>query len=160
MLRNPAVDYNDGEILTEENMDTSLDHLLGLIHTLLDGYGFEDGLQTDLDMNGFRITDLGAPVDANDAVRLQDVAIVDDGDLIVVPQEESVVLISGQLEVTFNEYGVLGASFFINGYGVDDARLLPSQYTSLDDSTIRLNESYPEGTVLRLIRNEHLRRVT
>lgn len=152
----PAVDYNDGEILTEENMDTSLDHLLGLIHTLLDGYGFEDGLQTDLDMNGFRITDLGAPVDANDAVRLQDVAIVDDGDLIVVPQEESVVLISGQLEVTFNEYGVLGASFFINGYGVDDARLLPSQYTSLDDSTIRLNESYPEGTVLRLIRNEQV----
>lgn len=60
----PVVDYVDGSILSEKNMDESLDHLLNTMHEVLDGYGFGD-IQTDINMNGNVIrntqTDLNDP---------------------------------------------------------------------------------------------------
>jgi hypothetical protein len=47
----PAVDYTDGSILVEANMDLSLDQLLNSIHEVLDGYGLES-VQTDINLNG------------------------------------------------------------------------------------------------------------
>lgn len=51
----PAVDFVDGAILDEQNLDEQSDHLLNTMHEVLDGYGAES-IQTDIDMNGHRIT--------------------------------------------------------------------------------------------------------
>jgi hypothetical protein len=73
----PAVDFQDGEILTEETADRGLDHLLNSIHELLDGYGFEN-VQTDIDMNGNSILNLATSVDASAAVsRGEAIALID-----------------------------------------------------------------------------------
>jgi len=58
---NPAVDYADGEILTEENMDRSNDQLLNALHELFDGFGLAS-VQSDIAMNGNYITGLPEPV--------------------------------------------------------------------------------------------------
>ncbi len=53
----PAVDFADGEILTEATADRGLDHLINSIHELLDGYGFSS-LRTAINMNSNPITGL------------------------------------------------------------------------------------------------------
>jgi len=78
---NPAVDYADGEILTEANLDRSNDQLLNAIHELFDG--FLPSIQGDLEllgsleMNGGGITGMAKGLAANSAVtlaQLEDVA--------------------------------------------------------------------------------------
>jgi hypothetical protein len=68
----PAVDFEDGEILTEATADRGLDHLLNSIHELLDGYGFES-IRTDMNLNGNLIRNLGEPTEPTDAARLSDI---------------------------------------------------------------------------------------
>jgi len=63
------VDYEDGDIINDENMNTSQKQALMLIHQLLDGR-FEK-FDSGFDMGGFVITGLGVPTVATDAVRLR-----------------------------------------------------------------------------------------
>jgi hypothetical protein len=67
----PAVDYTDGSILVEANMDLSLDQLLNSIHEVLDGYGLES-VQTDINLNGNSIKN--TTTDLNDPTSLVTVA--------------------------------------------------------------------------------------
>ena len=67
---NPAVDYADGEILTEANLDRSNDQLLNAIQELSDGFGFSS-LQGDINLNGNTITGIGTSALSSSAVTLQ-----------------------------------------------------------------------------------------
>ena len=59
------VNYEDGDVINEENMNTAQRQAIMLVHEVLDGR-FEQ-LQADLDMGGFLVTGLGTPVDPGDA---------------------------------------------------------------------------------------------
>lgn len=60
------VDYEDGSILNEDNLNLSQKQLIMLIHECLDGrFSIQ---QQNWDMNGWRITNLGDPVVPSDAV--------------------------------------------------------------------------------------------
>lgn len=60
------VDYEDGDILNEVNLNTSQKQALMLVQEVLDGR-FEAFLN-DIDMGGFKITNLGSATDNLDAV--------------------------------------------------------------------------------------------
>lgn len=60
-------DYSYGVPITEENLDESNLQTMMAIHEFLDGR-LESGFVQDLNMNGSKITDLGAGSDPNDAV--------------------------------------------------------------------------------------------
>lgn len=93
----PAVDFEDGEILTEETMDRSQDHLLNSIHELLDGYGFEN-VQTDMRLNGNSLINVGdveaenltiGGIELTDSVALAERWANEDEDVIVEPGKYS-----------------------------------------------------------------------
>ncbi|QIG68318.1 tail fiber protein [Rhizobium phage RHph_Y1_20] len=59
------VHFSTGDVLDENNLDLSFKQILMVVHEVLDGrFGAFD---SDLDMGGFRITNLGDPVDNSDA---------------------------------------------------------------------------------------------
>ena len=60
------VDYEDGDIMNEENLNTAQKQALMLVHQVLDGR-FSAFIQ-DVSAGGFRITNLGTPTAASDAV--------------------------------------------------------------------------------------------
>lgn len=60
-------DYSDGVPITEENLDESNLQTMMAIHEFLDGR-LEGGFVQDLNMNGFKITNLGEGTDPDDAV--------------------------------------------------------------------------------------------
>lgn len=62
------VDYEDGAIINEVNMNTAQKQALMLVHEVLDGR-FE-AFQADLDLGGFRVTNVGDPQDAGDLITL------------------------------------------------------------------------------------------
>lgn len=79
------------------------------------------------------------------------------GDISVYPLDQqvsysydgSVELSSGQLDVTFNEASIAGASLIVNGPLVDSRTLFVGvDYISTGANTITLSESYPAGTLL------------
>lgn len=63
-------DYSDGEPIIEQNLDESNKQTLMAVHEVLDGR-LESPLQQDLDMGGFRIVNMGAAEDPDDAVTLE-----------------------------------------------------------------------------------------
>ncbi len=60
------VDYEDGDVINEDNMNTSQKQMIMLVHQVLDGRFAQ--FQSGFDMGGFRISGLGDPVDPGDAV--------------------------------------------------------------------------------------------
>lgn len=60
--------FADGAAFIRENLDTQNTQFLHLAQELVEGRSI-DGFYGDLSMNGYRITNLGAPVADNDAVR-------------------------------------------------------------------------------------------
>lgn len=60
------VDYEDTAIINEENMNLSQKQALMLVHEILDGRF--DSFDDNLDMGGFKITNLGTPTLPSDAV--------------------------------------------------------------------------------------------
>ncbi|AUZ94787.1 tail fiber protein [Agrobacterium phage Atu_ph03] len=58
------VDFEDGDVINEENMNTAQRQAIMLVHEVLDGR-FEQ-FQSSFDMGGFRITGVGDPVDPQD----------------------------------------------------------------------------------------------
>lgn len=59
------VDYIDGDIINEENMNTSQKQTMMLVHQVLDGRFAQ--FQSDTDLGGFRFTNMGEPEAAQDA---------------------------------------------------------------------------------------------
>lgn len=59
--------FADGAAFVRENLDTQNTQFLHLAQELVEGRSI-DGFYGDLSMNGYRITNLGAPVDDTDAV--------------------------------------------------------------------------------------------
>jgi len=66
----PDVNYVNGAILDESNLNQSLDQLLAIQHEILDGVGIESFNQ-DVDMNGYRLTNVGQGTQNTDGVNLQ-----------------------------------------------------------------------------------------
>lgn len=58
------VNYSDGDVINEDNMDTAQRQAIMLVHEVLDGR-FEV-FQADIDMGGFRLVNAGSPVDPGD----------------------------------------------------------------------------------------------
>ncbi len=80
---NKAVDFADGEILDERNLDTMVDQLYNIAHEFLDGYGLSE-INTDVDMRGNSLTNIGGG-DPNDRGSLA--TIGDLQDAIVSPED-------------------------------------------------------------------------
>lgn len=59
------VDYEDGDVINEDNMNTSQKQMIMLVHQVLDGRFAQ--FQSGFDMGGFVITGLGAPTNPGDA---------------------------------------------------------------------------------------------
>lgn len=151
----PAVDFADGEILDEENLDLSMDHLLDTMHEVLDGYGLTE-VHTDINMNGHRITNLPQPLDASEPLRLGDVGLFDDdGTQVVVTVDEEITLIDGQTTVTLTEFSTAGTAYHIYGDNVDRGELQVNiDYVVTSTQTIELQSTFPDGTVISAKRNE------
>ena len=66
----PDVNYVNGAILDESNLNQSLDQLLAIQHEILDGAGIE-AFNQDVDMNGYRLTNVGQGTQNTDGVNLQ-----------------------------------------------------------------------------------------
>jgi len=60
---NKAVDFADGEILDERNLDTMVDQLYNIAHEFLDGYGLTE-VNVDINMRGNSLTNVST--DPND----------------------------------------------------------------------------------------------
>ena len=77
--RNALVnDYVNGAILREEDLDNSFLQTLMIQEEIADGYTVitgDFGINSDLDMNGYRIKNLPAPAAPTDPLRLMDAAI-------------------------------------------------------------------------------------
>lgn len=82
---NKAVDFADGEILDERNLDTMVDQLYNISHEFLDGYGLTE-INTDVDMRGNSLTNVGGgdPTDPGSLATIGDLqsAIVSPEDLV------------------------------------------------------------------------------
>lgn len=82
---NKAVDFADGEILDERNLDTMVDQLYNIAHEFLDGYGLTE-INTDVDMRGNSLTNVGGgdPNDPGSLATIGDLqnAIVSPEDLV------------------------------------------------------------------------------
>ena len=61
----PDVNYVNGAILDESNLNQSLDQLLAIQHEILDGSGIA-AFNQDVDMNGYRLTNVGQGTQDND----------------------------------------------------------------------------------------------
>jgi len=82
---NKAVDFADGEILDERNLDTMVDQLYNISHEFLDGYGLTE-VNVDIDMRGNSLTNVGGgdPNDPGSLATIGDLqsAIVSPEDLV------------------------------------------------------------------------------
>lgn len=152
-------DFSDGAVIGEQELDESNLQTIMLVHEILDG--FRDpafARRSDEDMNGYQFINLGAPVEATNAVRLQDLPGILQGDTLVVKSvEEAKVLADGQTTVVFDTYSTAGAAFYMTGSDIDNGRALSvNDYTLVSSTTIELGESYPAGTTIILVRGEIL----
>ena len=107
----PDVDYVNGAILDESNLNQSLDQLLGLIQEIFDGRGISE-FNSDLAMNGYRITDYGTASES--------------GDLITLGQVQNMLAELGSFNAVIQEiFDGRGISEFnsdlaMNGYRITD----------------------------------------
>ena len=117
----PDVDYVNGAILDESNLNQSLDQLLGLIQEIFDGRGISE-FNSDLAMNGYRITDYGTASESGDLITLGQVQnmLAELGSFNAVIQEESqtgadVVGLTTTLQQISFTPGVRNLLVFLNG---------------------------------------------
>jgi hypothetical protein len=130
MHRNePDVNYVDGAILDEANLNQSMDQLLGLIQEIFDGRGISS-FNSDLNMNGYRVTNHGAPNEDGDLATLGQVRELVanlNGEGLITVQEESqtgadiVGGVSTLQTVTFTP-GIKNLLVFVNGVKVKRGR--------------------------------------
>lgn len=117
----PDVDYVDGAILDEQNLNQSMDQLIGLIQEIFDGVGIES-FSRDLDMNGFRLTNLGvgsADTDSVTLAQVQDIiANLSDGTVFIKEESQTgaqvVTDVTTFTTVTFTP-GLRNLLVFLNG---------------------------------------------
>jgi hypothetical protein len=138
----PAVDFADGEILTEATADRGLDHLLNAIHELLDGFGL-GSISTEINMNGNPIRNVAQGNDGSSAVnRDQVVALLDSGAGSVPTRKRETRKIASSGQTVFNlgdvtyALGVNNLQVFVNGVhqveGIDFVETNPSTITFLE----------------------------
>jgi hypothetical protein len=140
--------------------ENSFDKLTFLLQQIEDALGRAVRLSTDLDNDGSFVIDKDASdrsatvlgFDANGDVVLLDRT---DVTIISVVMAQSRTLASGQTSVTFTN-SVENASFYITGLDADNGRLQAgTDYTlTVATNTVKLTQSYPEGTVLTLAYND------
>lgn len=71
----PYADWSVGQNFDEQTLDNSFLKLLYIEHELLDGFGMRDATG-NINMHGYRITDMADAVDDNDAVNLNQVRLM------------------------------------------------------------------------------------
>lgn len=117
--------------------------------------GGQNAMLQELSMSSNRITDLGAPTGPDDAVRLQDVPTLNGDSIVVSTKEEEKTLIDGQLVVNFTELTTAGGAIYVAGDDIDRGRLdNPTDYSVTSATSITLTESFPAGSIIRLVQNE------
>jgi Tfp pilus assembly protein FimT len=152
----PAVDYTDGSILVEANMDLSLDQLLNSIHEVLDGYGFEN-VQTDINMNGNSILNLATSVDASAAVsRGEAIALINAQASGLTARRRETRKIAAQDQTVFNLADVTyvpainNIQVYVNGV----AQVSSVDYLETDLNTITFLSGLAAGDAVDMYVNE------
>lgn len=154
----PAVDFEDGEILTEATADRGLDHLLNSIHELLDGYGFSS-LRTSINMNDNPIIGLEDSGDGSSAIRRDSViALINaqSSGYTTRRREDRKTASSGQTvfnlaDITYVP-GINNIQVYINGV----AQVSGIDYIETDSTTITFTSGLVAGDYVDIYANEVL----
>ena len=116
-------DYTDGAILREVNLDNSFKQALMWLEEVADGFMSEDEwrVQTDLNMLGHRITEVGTATDVKDAAPLEQIQDIVDKKFDVL------------LGTEFVDYGrVSQTTSFYEDYGlITDTANIEKDYGSV-----------------------------
>lgn len=145
------IKFADGAAFIKENLDTQNTQFLHLAQEMVEGRSI-DGFYGDLSMNGYRITNLGVPVNSNDAVPKW---VTDALDARTVALETSFIGDNRVVEwyTTVTEgtdtvnppFQFRSARLFIDGIAQ------PHNYAFVVvDNTIMLAEEVPAGTVVHV----------
>ena len=114
-------------------------------------------MENDLDMNGKRIYNLPAPASPSEPLRAKDLPAFfnNSGKLILISDSENVTLISGQTSVSLTSLTTTQTAFYISGVSTDKGRLINTQdYIVVNETTLTLLDSYPEGSILTAVQSE------
>jgi hypothetical protein len=153
-----AQEMDDGFIFGYEN---PLDLPPELVENALQRVGGRNLMEQKIDMGLNRIVHLGVPIEDDDAVRLQDVPVLNGEDLVVETREEKILLTDGQTTVTLVELTARGAAVYIGGDNIDRGRLVdPIDFSTPTPTTIELTNSYPAGSILTVVQNEGSAEIT
>ena len=131
---NPAVDYADGEILTEANLDRSNDQLLNAIQELSDGFGFSS-LQGDINLNGNTITGIGTSALSSSAVTVQQLedAVFTGGTSVLSDALSSDVPGKGASLVSMEDGPTVETAVTTNAKDILDRVIRATSVTALND---------------------------
>lgn len=145
------IKFADGAAFIKENLDTQNTQFLHLAQEMVEGRSI-DGFYGDLSMNGYRITNLGAPVDVHDAVPKWVTDALDARTTLLetsfIGNDRIVEWYTSTLESTDivkPPYQFQAARVFINGAAQ------PQDYAFVVvDSTIMFAEELPKGTMVHV----------
>lgn len=145
------IKFAQGAAFIKENLDTQNTQLLHLAQEMVEGRSI-DGFYGDLSMNGYRITNLGAPKNPNDAVPKY---ITDALDSRTSALENSFIandrivewftVVDTKTDTIKPPFQFTAARVFVNG----DAQPIGYSYIIVDD-TILLAEEVLPGTVVHV----------
>ena len=161
-------DYEDGAILREVNLDTSFKQSLMIQEEMGDGF-FTVGrasttMNSDLDMQGYRILSLPDPINDNDPIRLKDLIAYDPSlsegiQGLLAVTEELVTITEGTLIYKFPEdQPIAGSAFYMRDIGGDLGAKLVQGFdyvfrTDIDDYTLELTRVWNTGNILQRVYN-------
>tara|TARA_R100000544_G_scaffold16105_1_gene7635 strand:- start:8084 stop:10438 length:2355 start_codon:yes stop_codon:yes gene_type:complete len=147
-------DYEDGAILRESNLDASFKQTLMIQEEIADGF-FTVGLNaalmnTDLDMQGFRLTNLPKATDPTDPVRQQEfeASLTEQLESLNLNKEYSYPLGAGQTLVSV-ALDASNSSFYVSTPNSLGGKLvLNTDYVVVSSSQIQLLNTFPTGSVI------------
>lgn len=148
----PYADWSVGQNFDEQTLDNSFLKLLYIEHELLDGFGMRDATG-NINMHGYRITDMAKGINENDAVTLKQVT-----EIFSVVNSQGVIPIEGNRQTIVagvTQYDTPATKFAIP-YSflvfVDTLRQKPvTDYTTNTIGKIDLIGDYPVGADLDII---------
>lgn len=157
------IKFADGAAFIRDNIDTQNTQFLHLAQELVEGRSIE-GFYGDLSMNGFRITNLGTPVDDSDAATK---SYVDDANEV---QDNRLLTLEGLFTTGFTTAAYpyrtvlsAAASSVTPGYTFDKAELyLNGVHQSMGfgftiaDNVITFDETLPAGTEIYAVLGENI----
>lgn len=113
---NKAVDFADGSILDERNLDTIVNQLYNISHEFLDGYGLSE-INTDVDMRGNTLTNVSSdPTDPTSLATIGDIqeAITNPEDLVDVLKKSENLNDVPNKDLAKANLGVVNKNLLIN----------------------------------------------